>query len=223
MKMHRIAVVQRGLTAAAVLAALAVPVQAQTTFHINDVKGYNVVRVDSKAPLMAIETRTSQVFGEVTTDPADITKTTAKFELNAESLDTGMPSRDQVMHVQYIHSVLYPKIAFTLEKVTKATPTALAEQQPAEIEFSGTLNMHGVSKPITGKGRVTYVKESEASKSLFKGDLLRIESQFTIKLSEFGIQIPALSIMTVSNEQNVTLDVTGSTGTPSYFNPPEAK
>ncbi|MBX2874980.1 MAG: YceI family protein [Saprospiraceae bacterium] len=72
----------------------------------------------------------------------DWTQSEATFSIQAESINTGIPDRDQHLRsADFFDVEQYPTITFTSKTIKRIDDT--------HFEANGTFNMHGVSKAIT--------------------------------------------------------------------------
>lgn len=199
-------------TATAVIAQ-----QATTkTFYVNDEMKKNVVSFTSKAPLETIVGTTGEVIGFVSVNPDNILDDPkAKFEVDLPSIKTGISLRDQHMREQYLETDKYPKTVFELTKVVSALPTKLEDGKQVQLQLEGNFSVHGVTKTITIPATVTYMKESEATRTRLPGDLLHIEATFTILLSDYSIKRPQFVILKLDDVQRINVDLFASTGSPA--------
>ncbi len=115
------------------------------------------------------------------------------------ALKTGMQLRDTHMN-KALETSKFPEAEFTFNKV--AFPTRnLASQtwQENELPFEGTMKLHGVSNKISGTAKV-----SKTFKSLVW------ESEFDLKLGEYGIIPPKFMGLSVQPGVHVTVKFTSN-------------
>lgn len=181
------------------------------TLYVNDDR--NVFTFESKAPLEKIVGTTSKITGKMGVNPKDITQNVmAKFSLDLASMKTGIGLRDAHMRDNFLETAKYPKAVLTLEKLTNVSQKTLMDQKPITVDAVGTLDLHGVKKPVTIKNvKVTYFKESEATKAKMPGDLLHIEGGFSIKLSDYNIKRPQMVLLKLDENILVNIDVFATT------------
>ena len=115
--------------------------------------------------------------------PAPVTK--AKIENNKMSvesnlvlndLDTGIGLRDDHMKENYLQIKQFPTAVLKIENIT--LPEGF-ETKPVKIKeqaFEGKLSLHG--------------KEQKVAGTFSLSDTLELEAHFTLKLSDYGIEIP---------------------------------
>ena len=97
--------------------------------------------------------------------------------LNLNLLDTGIELRDEHMKEKYLETRLYPEAVLTIEGAKlpagfEAKPLAFSD-----YEFSGKLKLHGKEQKIIG--------------TFSMNESLLLVAHFSIKLSEFNINIPS--------------------------------
>ena len=92
----------------------------------------------------------------------------------------------------YIESHQYPKTSFK-GSITDFNKNNLNDQ-PQTVQLTGELSMHGVTKAITVPATVTQTDE-----------LITLASSFSVKTSDFGIQIPSLVRKQI--DKNVQIEV----------------
>jgi len=187
------------------------------------------VRFISKAPFEIIG-KATKTRGEVTLDNlTDLMKAKIKasFEVDLASVGTGLPLRDQHMRDTYLEVAKYPKAIFTLDKVERvqvitkdaegnshAKPAkGLAPGVPTTVAVVGTFEVHGVKRTVRiPELLVTYLPESDETRKLRPGDLLRIEGGFTIKLGDYAIKRPQFAVMKLDEEVTISVHITAGTG-----------
>lgn len=185
------------------------------TFYVNDEMKKDVVSFTSKAPLETIVGRTGDITGYVTVDLDNVGEgAKGRFEVDLASVKTGIALRDQHMREQYLETDKYPKAVFELTKVVSTDNSKLLDGKATQLMLEGNFSVHGVTKLIQIPATVTYMKESEATKSRLPGDLLHIEAAFTIMLSDYSIKRPQFVILKLDEAQKVTVDLFASTGSP---------
>ena len=187
---------------------------ASTKFLSTSRDGKNVIKFASKAPLETIEGVTSRIDGDVEVDLADAATAAGQFEVDLTTLKTGIDMRDQHLRERFVHTDSFPKAVFKLIKVTKAGAKAMADGQPVNIEAQGEMTIHGVTKPVSVSGTVTYMKESEETGARLPGDLLHVDVSFPILLSDFNIERPKMLFMKLSDKVGIAVDVFVSTKQP---------
>jgi polyisoprenoid-binding protein YceI len=183
----------------------------QTEFTIDDPLGRNVVMFESKAPMETIIGTTNKVRGKISANPTDLMDSpNVEFQVDLRSLDTGIERRNQDMRNQYLETEKYPEVGFQLLKVVKVSQKTLADGQSVDIEATGTVSLHGISREETISLRATFFEATDETRTRLPGNLLRIEGSFNLDLGEYGIPIPKLVVMRLDSKITVTIDVFAS-------------
>lgn len=189
--------------------------QQATTFYVNDDRGRDIVTVTSKAPLETIVSTTSAIKGYISADLNDVKSAIdGRFYVELSDLDTGIGLRNTHMREQYLETDKYPKAVFVLTKVVEVDGSVLEDNKPVKITAEGNFTVHGVTRTIQVPLTVTYLKESESTKSKLPGDLLHIQGGFDILLSDYNIRRPQFVILKLDEKQKIELDAFGSTAVP---------
>jgi len=191
------------VTKASVILAvwLAVPAVSQadaTTFRVSN-DGKSRVTFVSDAPLDTMTGKSSKVIGTLTVDPSDITKTTGSFKVPVVSLRTGNDLRDE--HLQgdgWLDAKKNPDIVFEIDKVIlgKRDSPELKKGKVTKVQVTGKFTAHGVTQPVTTNGTVKW-----------SDDALLIKADFTAKLEDHEISVPAIVRLKVANEIAVSVDL----------------
>lgn len=97
-------------------------------------------------------------------------------------------------HENYAESDKYPKSVFK-GTITDIAAVNLAKDGSYPVNYKGTLNLHGISNEVTGKGTLSV-----------KSGKVVAHSDFVIQISDYKIEIPALVKDKVSNSVKITVD-----------------
>lgn len=151
----------------------------------------------------------------------------AIFRVDLASIKTGMKLRDRDMRDKYLHTDEHPYAEFMLEKIsavytvkeedgkkTKTPVKGLAPGVETHLDAEGTLLIRGVKKQIQLKGlRVTYTPESEKTKKIRKGGLLKTVGSFEIDMTDYGVKQPRLTpLFTVDKKVALEFNIVLGTG-----------
>lgn len=109
------------------------------------------------------------------------------IEVSMSDLMSNNKKRDKDMQ-ETLESSLFPKAVFEIKEV-------VAKGEDHYL-LKGTMNLHGVTKPITFEGRIT----EESSK-------VRIQATSTLKMTDFGIKPPSLMFLMVRDLVDLSVDV----------------
>lgn len=196
------------------LAALALTLgvgfsQSAVEFKAVDPIGRNTVQFKTTAPLEDIVGIASQIKGEIRVDPKHLknSEVYARFEVDLASLKTGIGLRDTHMREQYLHTDKYPSAIFTLERLRKVSTASLKPNTPVVVTAEGTFELHGTKRRIEVPVKVTFLPESASTMGKLPGNLVRIKSDFDIKLADYNIDRPQMVMLKVGEIAHVSVDV----------------
>lgn len=100
----------------------------------------------------------------------------------------------------YMESDLYPKATFK-GTVENSGTLIFTKDNTYKVKITGSLTMHGVTKPVSTSATVTI-----------KGSGISASTSFTVSAEDYNIKIPALVAEKISKQITVTADV------PAYQN-----
>ena len=159
-------------------------------YHVNT-SAENEVKFISDAPIGDFEGVTDDIDGYLYYEDGDLTKNSKLyFEVELNTLDTGIGLRNRHMRDNYLHTDKYP-LTYFKGKIVKAEKTSENEYK---VTAYGDIFIHGVKNPMKVDGTMTK-----------NGDQYNIKTQFIVKLSDFNIEIP--SIMFYKIDENMDLQL----------------
>lgn len=141
----------------------------------------------------------TEVFGDSTIDPM-IKKATSHLSMDTSpaslkgSIDVSLSDlfsdnkkRDEHMQ-EALESSVFPKAVFDVkEVVSKGGDTYV---------LKGTMNLHGVAKPLSFEGTITE-----------EGNKVRIKATSGLKMTDFGIKPIKMMFLTVRDQVDLSVDV----------------
>ncbi len=177
--------------------------QAQKYTVVRDPK-HKLAQVESKTAVETFVGKTSDVTGSITFDPKKKTGS-GWIELPVNSIDTNIKLRNEHLQSEmWLNSAKNPTIKFTTTKVKFIKGN--------EYEVTGTLNLNGVTNPVTAKATVRRIAASNSTKGLgFNGDVLSVKTAFQVKLSDYNIKISGQAKGKVAETVDIKLDVFAQT------------
>jgi polyisoprenoid-binding protein YceI len=120
--------------------------------------------------------RFDNITGTIELDNQNPAKSTVGVTVKADSVDTGMPKRDEhLRNPDFFNARQFPEITFKSQSVRPSL-------QPGKLEVQGTLTLHGVSQPLT-----VMLSRTGGGKGPMGDSREGYETSFTIKRSEFGM------------------------------------
>jgi len=194
---------------AALLAAASIstPALAQTkTFTVG--KGspaQQLAQVESVSDLETFTGRTDKVTGWIKFDPAKRTGS-GLMTVDLASIDTGIPLRNDHMRDKgWLDTAKHPEAKFET--------TTVKRLKGDQYQITGKFTLKGVTKKVTAAATVKYLKESETTRGArFKGDVLQVRADFSVKLSDFGVEIPTPAKGKVAPTVRIRVDLYAQSG-----------
>ena len=161
-------------------------------YHVDHDKE-NLVKFISNAPIEDFEGITDQIDGYLYWDGDDFTdQSEFFFEVDLNSLDTGIGLRNRHMRENYLHTDKYP--------TTHYSGKIIKYEKLSDMEYSvwteGEIFIHGIKKNLNIYGRFT--SESDT--------IYHMQVEFEVKLSDFQIEIPSLMFMKIDERMQLVLD-----------------
>ncbi len=165
------------LTLLSLSAASAAPVM----FKVVEKSSLNLMTVDSQTSVENLTGRTSEISGTVNYDAAAKTGS-GTLILNGASIKTGMGMRDGHMKsADWLNFDKEPNIKFQTTEVKYVSGD--------QYDVTGTLTMHGVTKPVKARATVKFTAANADTKAAgVAGDALALTTSFPVKLSDYGVK-----------------------------------
>jgi len=152
----------------------------------------NEVKFISDAPIEDFEGVTDKIDGYLYLEGNDLTKNSEMyFEIDLNSLDTGIGLRNRHMREDYLETDKFPFTYFK-GKIVEANE---ANGSQYSVKVAGKIFIHGVEQDLNTEGSMIKV-----------GDSYRIQTDFMVKLSDFNIEIPSLMFLKINEHMDVRLD-----------------
>ena len=194
----------------ALVSALSSAAVAESVNYRVNATGWSRATFESDAPLESIIGITTKAEGTIKVDKDKPSAATAKIEIDVASFNTGNTMRDgHLRSKDWLDADAFPKITFELTEVTGLE--ALAAEKYVKATAEGKLTIRGVTKKVTVPVRVGLFPYSEKLKKLMpyvSSDVLRVSTRFEIRLSDYGVKIPEMLGLKVSEVVKVRVDVT---------------
>lgn len=162
-------------------------------FHVDDPMKRNTITFKSEAPLEDIIGTTNDITGHINFDPRNPSKGgKATFIVATASLTTGIPLRDEHLAGEaWLNAAKYPKITLDIKKVNKVTLVKEGQGSATyDADVTAELSVKGKTLPVSFVARITYLKESEQTKTKMPGDLLAVRARFNVDLTAYGLMGP---------------------------------
>jgi polyisoprenoid-binding protein YceI len=186
-----------GLLLATLAAALGAGRAGAASFVIEP-GGKNRVQFESRAALETVTGKTAEVRGRVDLDPAGLEDSiVVSVDVDLTRLDTGIELRNKHMRDNHLHTGHHPKASFRGGAVSEASAPALAAGRKVTLKLSGSLDLHGVQKPVVLPVDLTLGPDGA----------LHVAARFQVKLADFGIPRPQFLVMKLDEVQHIEVDL----------------
>ncbi len=154
------------------------PVRAVTPIEEYTIDaGHSIVEFAIGFAFSRVKGRFTQSRGTILYDPTDPTRSSMTIIIDAKSIDTGWPHRDEHLRTDDFFDVdRYPTITFQSERVVRTGQSWRVE---------GGLTMHGVTKPIAIPFKVTGDGPVRSPESRWK--IINAAGTLRIARTAFGI------------------------------------
>ncbi len=161
-------------------------VNAQTYKHKKDAGSVYFL---SKSPLEDIEATNKSPIAVYKVETADMqfAVVMAQFKFKSELMEEHFKEN-------YIEEKKYPQATFK-GKVNEKVD--LSKDGETKVTVTGTMDLHGVKKPMTAEGTITK-----------KGEELVLNSKFKIKVADYNIKVPSLYVQNIAEVVDVTVNIT---------------
>jgi polyisoprenoid-binding protein YceI len=128
--------------------------------------------------------RLEKIDGSVVLDETDLTKSSVSVKLPLEGLRTGDAVLDKRLKTdEFLDAARYPNIEFKSTKIVKTGAN--------DLEITGDLSIHGVTKPVVLKTRINMIRKNSVSKLPAAG----FDADLILRRSDFGVSkyVPAVT------------------------------
>lgn len=167
--------------------------------------GGSRVMFTSDAPLETINGVTSHVFGQFQVDPANLAASRGTIEVRIATIHTGIDLRDEHLRSDsWLDAARYPTAKFELTGVTGAT--TLTPGRETRVTLQGRFTLHGHTRDVRATGRVTWVADAAGAGT----NQIRVHAHFNVRLTDYGISIPSIVELKVSNDIGVEVSLRGA-------------
>jgi len=135
------------------------------------------------------------VTGTIVADPAQPSSASVQVTINVDALDTGVGMRNKEMRERYLETT---KFGTAHLQVRQRHRSGNDRSQPAaDINVTGDMSLHGVTKRMTIPVRVVLIPDGR----------VHATTSFKIHMPDFGISVPHNILVTVNDDVPVRLDV----------------
>lgn len=156
-------------------------------------KAKNRVEFHSKATMESFSGKAKHFEAEFDIDLEKLSTTKGKVTVDLRTLDTGLELRNKHMRDNHLQTDSFPNAVFQLD--------SLHESGSDSVMVHGVMTIHGTSQTVSARGVVRTLPGPAMG-------LLRIESEFLLKITDFGIQRPEFLFLKLAEEVKIIVDLT---------------
>lgn len=164
--------------------------------YVLDAKAKNRVEFHSKATLESFSGKAKSITAEFDVDPTKLSAAKGKVTVDLRTLDTGIDLRNKHMRENHLHTDSFPSAVFSLDSISGAG--ALSHEASTSLAVHGQMTIHGVTKSVT----------SPATLSAAGAHGMRIQAEFPLKITEYGIPRPEFLFLKLAEEVRIVVDLT---------------
>ena len=153
----------------------------------------NTITFISNAPLENFKGITDKIDGYVFWEGTDpLNNSELLFEVDLNTLDTGIGLRNRHMRNNYLETEKYPSASYKgkLVKVERISETNYT------VQSKGVMTIHGNGQPLLVNATITN-----------NGEKFQMTCRFKVKLSDYKIKIPKLMFYKSNENMAIELDV----------------
>jgi len=157
-----------------------------------DKSAKNIVKFISDAPMEDFEGITNKIDGYLINDDiSNLKNSDFYFEVDLNSVKTGIALRDRHMREDYLNTAKYRYTSFK----GKIIDSKKINDNEYEFTAKGNKFISGITKEITIKGIIYNINNS-----------YRIKANWSIKLPDFNIKVPQFMFLRINEEIKLEVD-----------------
>lgn len=150
----------------------------------------NSVKFISDAPIEDFEGVTDNIDGYLIGDPSDFSKDSELyFEVQLNTLETGIGLRDRHMKENYLHTNKYPLASFKGEIIESKKSS-----NGFDVVVKGEMSIHGKKVKLSVKGDLNNASNG-----------YEVKCKFIVPLSDYNIEVPSLMFQKI--DENMKLEL----------------
>ena len=170
--------------------------------------GTSITKFNSNSPLEKFEGNSQSLQGSFTLNADNLEQSIGKISFPVRSMKTGLSKRDDHMYGKdWLDAQNHPNIEFELKKLTSIS---IKKSDNSGVEFSaiaeGMCSVKGIAKPAKAKMFVKYVLESDITRKRAQGNLVMIDSDFSVSLKDYNV-LGRGDIIGSKVGENIDLDI----------------
>lgn len=167
-------------------------INGSKNFELNEEVGPASLKFFSKAPMEDIEGSVNQkdIKSSIKLNASNIEASTGIITFQVSGMKTGINTRDEHLYSEtWLDGGQYPEISYGLTGIKDVKITSSGDGKTVLTGTAiGDFNMHGKSKSVSAPIKITYLKESEATKKKASGDLFFVEGVLVVELADYDVK-----------------------------------
>lgn len=198
-----------GLMALAGATAQADPLLGEKKYYVGHQEKFVNITFESNADVETIVGTTHTATGEMSVDLARGLGSVA-ITVPVATLRTGIDARDEhLRQPNWLDAEKFPNISFQSKRA------APVPGKKGQVEVLGEFSVHGVKKEITIVVSYKEIPLAASQKAGFgDGEWVKFATEFDVKLSDYGVQIPQGIVAKVSETWKVKISIFAGTEKP---------
>lgn len=160
-------------------------------YQVNKSKD-NLVKFISDAPIEDFEGITDNIDGYMfLPDISNPSESELYFEVDLNTVDTGIGLRNRHMREDYLHTDKYRYATYS----GKFSEIKKNDDNSFDVSVSGEIFIHGVTQPLDVKGKMTKIDSG-----------FKISTQFEVKLTDHDIEVPSFMFLKIDEVMQLILE-----------------
>ncbi|MBZ0180491.1 MAG: YceI family protein [Melioribacteraceae bacterium] len=191
------------------------------TFSVDSKDARNQAQFVSDAPFEKIVGVSSGLDATVMINKNNVAdKPMGKVKVDIAKIKTGIDLRDEHLRSEnWLNAEKFPYAEFKLKSIQNASSNKLSNGQKVKVTLVGDFTVHGVTKEIKVPAVLTYFEENEQTKAKMPGNLLVANAEFSINLSDYGVEIPSMVVGKVNDKVEIDVNFVASDANAGGMNP----
>jgi len=151
----------------------------------------NLVKFTSIMPVESFDGVTDKIDGYLYMKSDNLNDAEVYFEVDLNSIDTGIGLRNRHMRDDYLHTNKYPFTNFkgTITQVNNVSQTEF------DVVVIGKMFIHGVTRDKTINGKIYKVPDG-----------YQLKSEFEVKLTDYNIKVPRFMFVRINENIQLYVD-----------------
>jgi polyisoprenoid-binding protein YceI len=195
--------------------ALEVKASGPKEFYADGRVGNNQMTFFSESTLEDFTGVSNQISGHFHLDPKKLTQFRGRFSIRVADISTGIELRDEHLRgPDWLDAAKHPEVVM---EFARGEDFKRLSAESASLTLVGTCQVRGQTKDVRVPVTISYLDETPETLRRVKGDIVRLRSEFPLKLSDYGVHGPPGSDfigLKVADTIKIKVSIYGSTEKP---------